>query len=557
MAIGSDFSVASNGDIRYTGGGTNYTGIEFYRWLGTLMASQSSSGDDLLDITIATAADRSTDEIFTLRAPFNIDQTVSEHLYDCSITQNGGADIWDGIVCYAPPGMYLNIIQNGALAANFWTTGLNADAANGISHRFLLKTRTAGVDIDGRRLIGDTREFNKLYSYFPINGTGRGKNVLALSYDDDPNNQTAAATVAGWVTITNVEGYQLLATNDAAVDDPYYSQFDRATFTINQLNERLKWLTRRGSTSTLYGVNGGLFRGITHQVGLTTPRTGTFAATELVSWGAGATAGTGIMVAIDSTTVGTKLWIQLTTGVIPSASVTITGGTSAATATNSGSPVERAPNKSTAFHGSSTGTSLNGAYGVGVKTTSLSSADKLTDLNNALKQPPNYVTLSVFGLVVGEDEVYVGPESAGAPNFAQFALSVTLNGAAETAVVVGSAIPSDTPATGKIRIEKDTGARRLVSYTSWTSSTFTIASTDFSGANAATAGNDVSIAYIDKLATATTEAFTTIYSADRALYVRVRDGGAAGDLLPIKTYETTVTLGSAGGSVTVSRLADY
>lgn len=549
MPIATDFSVAANGDIRYTGTTANYTVIEFHRWLGDLMDDAEAAGNDLLDITKATASERSTDNIVTLLSPFNIDDTAAQHLFDGSIIQLGGATIYDGILVFANAGMYLDIIQNGALATNFWTTGLNADATNGISHRFMLKTRTAGADIDGRRLIGTTREFGFTYSEFKINGTSRGNNVLALTYASDLNNATAAATVAGWNTITNVEGYQLLDVNNDGSTEPYYSQWNRATFSINQLYERMKWLTRRGSASTIYGLNGALFRGVTHQVALTAPRTGAFNATENVSWGAGATAGTGRMVAVDVVGTATKMWIQLLTGVAPSAAVVITGTTSAATATHTGTPVERTIAQP--FIGASTGSALIGAYGVGVETADLAASDKLTDLDATLRIPPNNVSFTVAGLVIGEDRVLVGPESAGALNVAQFTLSGTLNGAAVVAVVVGAAIPTDTPAAGTIRIKLDSGIYRRIAYLSYTGSTFTIASTSFA-ADPATTGTDVYISYIDKLATATSETFNGVYLADRSLFIRVRDGGAS----PIKTFETTGTLGSAGGSATVIRTSD-
>jgi len=90
-----------------------------------------------------------------------------------------------------------------------------------------------------------------------------------------------------------------------------------------------------------------------------------------------------------------------------------------------------------------------------------------------------------------------------------------------------------------------------VSYTSWTGSTFTIPSTDFSG-DPATAPKNVFVSYIDKLADNTYVSFTTIYSSNRDLFIRVRDGGST----PIKTFETVGTLGSAGGSATAVRTSD-
>jgi len=545
MAIQDDISVAANGDIRYTGGGNTYTVIEFHRWLGDLMDNAQASGDDILDITSATASERATDNLVTLLAPYNIDDDLAQYLYDGSIVQDGGDTIYDGLVVIAPQGTYVDIVQNGAVLTNYWTTALNEDAAQGFSHRFMVKVRNGGADIDGRRIIGQTREFGKTYSEFRIGaGTSRGNNVLALSSVDDLNNLTVAGTVATWTTITNTEGYRLIDADGNSVNEPYYSEWNKDTFTINQFYERMKWLTRRGSASTLYGLDGDLFRGITHECNIGSP-SGTFDAVEPVSW----TGGTGQMLAIDSPTAGTKMWIQLLTGVAPTNGQTITGGTSSATAVQSGTPIERP--LSFPFAGQSTGSAIIGGYGFGIEAADLSASDRLFDLTNTQRTPPNNVTFSVLGLVGGEDRVLVGPGSGGSLNTSQFTLPGALTGAAVTSVLVSSAIPSDTPASGTIRIELDSGIFRRVEYTSYSGSTFTIPSTDFSGDNAGI-GNDVYISYIDKLAGASSETFTVVYLSDRELFLRVRDGGGS----PIKTFETAASLGSAGGSATVIRTPD-
>jgi len=257
MAIGDDFSISESGNIRYTGSGTNYTVIALHRWLGDLMDDAQASGNDILDITDATASERATDNLITLNAPYNIDDTAAQHLYDGSIVQDGGNTIYDGLVVIAAAGMYLEILQNEDLVSpNFWATGLNADAANGISHRFMVKVRSGGVDIDGRRIIGYTREHGFTYSEFRVNGTARGNNVLALNYTADLNNTTAIGTVAGWNTITNTEGYRLIDVDGSAPTENYYSEWNKAAFSINQLYERTKWLSRRGTTESS-GVNTG------------------------------------------------------------------------------------------------------------------------------------------------------------------------------------------------------------------------------------------------------------------------------------------------------------
>ena len=565
MAIGTFFSVNASKEIRRTGtahgtaGAEYFTVLELHRWLQDLADDASSVGDDIVDITKDTPTDKKFDTIIELLNAYNIDQDASEYIYGGSVIQNNGAEIWDGVQIIANEGCYVQIHQNGTILANdFWNQipngetlpGLNRDVANGISAQFMVKVRNAGADIDGRRLVTQTREWGKTYSVFKINGTGRGVNVAALLFEDDRNNTTAVGTVAGWITIDLLtEGYALLDVDNNGVDEPYYGEWTKATYSINQFYERMKWLSRRGSVSTLYGLDGDEFRGITHEVTLTTPRAGTFSAFEPVSW----SGGTGQMLAINSTTAGTKMWIQLLTGVAPTNGQTITGGTSTATATASGAAVEKP--LSNPFSGASTGASLIGAFGFGVKETDLSASDLITDLNGNTNSAPNYVTFTVGNLVssVGEeDRVLVAPKAVGdGIALDQLSLQTALTGAAVTSVVVSTAIPSDTPATGTIRVQLNSGRYRRLAYTSWTGSTFTIASTDFTGDNAS-ALNNVFVSYIDKDASAVSEAFTAIYSADRSLWIRVRNAGSN----PIKTFETAGILGSAGGSVTTGRTSD-
>lgn len=707
MAIGADFSIDVNGNIRYTGSGTNYTVLELHRWLADLGDDATASGDDLADISYKTASERSTDNIITLVNGFNIDDEAAKHLYNGSITQANGDVIYEGIRVIAPAGTYVSIIQNGKIVTpNFWTTGINADSANGISHQFMLKVRSGGADIDGRRFTCQTREFGSGYSEFTINGSSRGNNVIPLTAGSDLNNQTTMSTVAGWNTITNTEGFRSIDVDGNGASENYYSEWNRDTFTINQLYERTKWLSRRATSVTscadtgtnyavgdgttvgqaqsfangakaayltrafarlkkvgsptgnlvaklyahsgtfgtssvpngaalatsvnldvsklttsyqtveigfntqyemaastnyaiafeysggdasnyvhldgaasgthagnrsssngtysasagsdlqfqvdsspkLYGLTGEVFRGITHEINTDTP-TGTFSAVEAVSW----SGGTGQMLAINSTTAPTKMWIQLLTGIAPTDNQTITGGTSGATClvnvTVTARTVPASENK--AFFGQSTGSAIIGAYGVGVEALDLSASDKLFDLTNTQRTPPNNVTFTVDGLVSGEDRVLVGPESGGVLQLNQFTLNGTLNGAAVTAVVVNTAIPTDTPATGTIRVRRNSGVYSRIAYTSYTGSTFTIASTDFSSDNASN-GNNVFISYIDKLATSTSESFTGVYLSNRSLFIRVRDGGVT----PIKPFEGTATLSSAGGSITAIRTPD-
>src|SRR3990172_2539121 len=126
--VATDWTVTrSNGNIRYTGNDHNgatpsyATVIEFHRWLQGLADDAVATGNDQLDITNTLPSQRSTDNIITLINSYNIDDTAAEHLYDGSVIQNGGDDIYDGIVNFGNAGVLIQIIQNGAvLADDFW-----------------------------------------------------------------------------------------------------------------------------------------------------------------------------------------------------------------------------------------------------------------------------------------------------------------------------------------------------------------------------------------------------------------------------------------------------
>jgi len=562
MAIGSDFSINSSTKvIAYTGaahaanGAGYYTVLELHRWLQDLADDAGSSGDDYMDISRLTPSDKQFDTIITLVNGYTIDAAASEHLYAGSIIQANGDTVFDGIQVIAGSGAHIQVIQNGAVVTNdFWNSvpygtglkGLNPDAANGIACRFMLKVRDSAADIDGRRLLLQTREFGYTYTEFKLNGTTRGINVAALTYAADLNNQTASGTVSGWSDITNLTaGYNGIDVNADSSLEYYYAKWDRGSRSINQFYERMKYLTRRGETTTLYGLAGQLFRGITHEVSVTTPRTSTIAEGAAASW----SGGTGQVLARDSAGTATKVWIQLLTGVAPTAGQTITVGGGTVTAASGTPSTERT--LSFPFCGVSTGSAIIGAYGFALESADLSVNDKLFDLTNTLRNPPNLVTFTVSGLVASEDYILVGPGNSGALLDTQFTLNGALTGAAVTSVVVTGAIPADTPATGTIRIKRANGAWSRHPYSAWATSTFTITSHDFSSNNAAN-GTNAFISYIDTLAGATTASFQSTYVSDRELFVRRRDGGVT----PTKTFETAATLGVAGGSVAVQRLSD-
>jgi len=577
MALdGTKWEVQLDKSIRYIGGdhttaGANYvTVLELHRWLQDLADDASVSGDDFMDITTVNPSDKKYDTIITLTNGYTLDDAyttpASEFIYGGSIIQGSGGTevIYDGISVVANRGCIVNVIQDGAVlfpTNKFWNSipngesleGINFDDATGVCQRFMVKVKTAGADIDNRALTFTTREEGKTYSEFRIPATGRGVNVVPLTFTDDLNNTTAWSTVSGWTGINNIkEGYSQVDVDQDAANENYYGKWDRvnATYSINQFYERMKWLTRNDETTTIYGVPGEMFRGITHEL-TGTQSSGTFVEPEGLTW----STGTGQLLAIDSVTAGTKIYMQLLTGVAPT-SGNVTGAGSAIFA------VSGAAEKATSapFCGQSTGTSLVGAYGFALQYIDLAVNDKLTALDGTTRSPPNSVNFTVKGIQNGW-RILVGPEDGAAGlKYDQLTSTIQLVGAAVNEVIFTEAAPANTPATnGTLRIHRADGSYTRHPYDTYTAGTKTFAlssSTDFSTNNGHT-DKKFFISYIDAASSGTTIAFNTVQSATQTLFVEARFGGTGPNYTDsIKPAKTTGSLDTTGGSATISWVSD-
>jgi len=120
-------------------------------------------------------------------------------------------------------------------------------------------------------------------------------------------------------------------------------------------------------------------------------------------------------------------------------------------------------------------------------------------------------------------------------------------------------IPAVATGYGGIRIMRADGRDTLHAYTAVNTGTktFTIPAHNFSS-NTAAIGANIFITYLDLVANATSEAFSTIQSgANQTLFVAARFGGTGPDYTDsIKPAATTGTLGSTGGSATISSVSD-
>lgn len=547
---------------------TYATGIELHRALQDFADDQADGTEEISIVDQVPSQRGGVDTNITLINGYHITPTAAEHLYDTSISQThpvNGVQIYDGIQVFGNS-TSIQVIQDGARLTNdFWNQtkmiAAVSDATSNTSHRFMVLVRDGGVDIDGRRLIGTQREYGTVYTEFAIGGgTNRGNNVLALTANSNLNNATAQGAIAA-LTFVIAEGYVPIDGDGNGTPENYYVEWDMNGNSKNEAYEYSQNMIREGVSATpvngTFGLDPNIFRGITHKVAIS-GGAGTWVEPESLSWGTGATAGTGQLLAVDNTTASssTALYMQLLTGVLPNANtITGNGGATATAGTVTGQVVSVPP------IGASTGTNIKGAYGVGIQEADLEAGDTLIDLTGTANNAPNNVTFSVIGLNITTtaDYVLVGPDNAGSLNTAQMTLAVTLSGATETQVNVGTGnIPVDTPATGTIRIERDSGEFTRHAYTAidGTNTFFTIASTDFSTDNATLTTNDVFISYIDKVATSTTETFNTVFNATRPLRVIVRNGATVGGIAPIVPIDIAGSLGSGGGSATLSRVLD-
>ena len=405
MPIETEFSVAANGNIRHDGvSSNNYTVLELHRYLQALADDASATGDDDLDITDPNPSDRATDSIITLLNGYNIDDDAAEHLYGGSITQDSGNTIYSGLSVVGSvnaASTQLQVVQNNTLLTNYWGTGINNAGTTLL--RILVKTRTGGADIDGKRVRVQAREFGDTFDFFNVT-LGDGESVAAISTGSDPQNDTASGTVAAY-NVTNTEGYQTIDLDNGNGARPYYSKwtYNLESDGLKALWEYGKYITRRGSSSTIHGINGELFLGITHYYTFTGGTGTAFNENDIISW----STGTGLLLALD--TSGSRVFMQLLTGVAPTNGTTINN--QAATGSHSVSGSVSTPTVPKTFLGSYTGT-LIGAFGIGVDPPDLTSSDSLLDLNN-VTQSPTAITISVSGVSEGTAVQVIANETAG------------------------------------------------------------------------------------------------------------------------------------------------
>lgn len=558
----AQFKIAANGDITYVSGSDTFHVWWLHRSLQKIAWDFAISGDDELNMTkpnpstseaigtIITLKDWTTD----FSVSYNITDEVATYLFGGSVEQGASGSVtrYSGLIVLGSVNSATNlqIIQNGALLTSHWGTGKNQiDSSTLLS--ILIKTHVAGVETDGSIVLVKANTWGDSYAIWQTT-LGLGEKVAAINTFSDPQNDTLQATVEAY-SITKSQGYKLIDV-DTLGDKPFIGEWSYGAYNKKALHEFVKSVLVYGTAETLYGIDGDLWTGRLYDMPVGSGA-GTWVEGETpdtLTWGTGATAGTGSLVGVDNVTGAstTRLILHLTTGVAPADAMLVTGsGGATATLTAAPTGITTNPNLLGVF----TGTAWIGAYGMGFLAGELGSSDSVTDLDGNVLSPPNNVNIQVTVEVgdSGDDpHVFLARKDGAlnAPDYTVYTGTAQSSGAG--VLIINEAIDSDIPQVGTVLVLA-TGQTtyEAYDYTSWTGSTFTLSGTLN---NDITNADPVFIGILYKSATGggTTKLASNslIYSSDIDVVGWVRNGDPA---TPDKPVAISGTIGTAGLSLTV------
>ena len=491
--VATDFSIASNGDLRTTAGTSVYSTLDLHQWLQSLAGNPAPLADDLLSILgtnpseLAGKRNASRPMALTLLNGVNVNAATAQRFNFGSIEQLAGAELYTGLksigtIVAASP---IYIIQNAAKVTAWWSTG---------HIQILLKAKAGGTLIDSGNATVYSRKYGQSYSHFDVSLAAGGEQSAALSTALD----------------TNV---------DAAVVTPTIAA---------------SWF------ATAIGGTGGASPKITLAFGDTTQDLGGGAGSKLHK-------GT---ITLDGTLTLAQAYQALMWACSESSTVTINSVPgfryrvlNAAYAENAAAPM-----------GTYAGGKWFVARGWWLATAGIQAGDlkayQLISDDNITEIPPNTISVTLTGVVVG-DYIFAARDN-GSGGFVQDTTVAVLANAGATSVTLVSA-PSDSAtapgaATCYIRLNNNSHT-----YTSRVGNVVSGLS-PVVPAGGYTVGMSAFIPFIDGLVTSgtTISSANFQYVANINCRFRVRNGGGT----PIVPFESTLVITSNGGSGTAVRNAD-
>lgn len=362
----------------------------------------------------------------------------------------------------------------------------------------LVKVSESGVDIDGKAITVYGRNWGDLYTNFPITLTAAGQNAVPLATSNDSSITLAEAasealadtdiggSAGTGVNITVDFGAYSYDIGDGNGAQTYDVQVDCNSLPLASVYHVCQWATAAGRLTDLTtGIDGQEYTAADQ--GEATPTYSANAPTPFGSYGGGSFAG------------------------------------------------------------------ARGVYFINLHGDD-AQAFRLIDAAGVERTPPNYQAFTVAGVLDGDTVLVaeaVGSAGADATLIAndQYTSHSSSNAAATTSYVVQEAIPVDTPASGTIiLVNTGTGGEESIAYTSWSTSTFTLASAHSGGY----AGDDTAyVPYIYELSAAagSVSETSTIFAENRDLVTRVRKAG-------YKHFESPGTYTATGYTATAIRAVE-
>ena len=539
-----------------------FTPNNIHYWFSDKGDDAAFSGNDEQDRTKPRISKRIGVTDVELLGNANINDALSYKVYGGSIAQNSGNDEYNAVaigIVDVDGATQPVLIQNNALLSTttteYWKDGYMPDAANAIN--MVVKVKSGGAVIDRRVVRFRALEEFRQHFTAPDPTLGGGITPVSLVATDDGNHTNDASAFLATATY----GYQTVDHNNGSGAKPYWMVISDNGNTKTQTHERFKWEQRRGTSTTVLGLNAQLIVGNDLTFNFDGELGTDITQGDILTF-SGNSAGTALVLAIlyDDAVSG-KLYCQRLTGDVPIDNAIITSS-GTGTAVVNGTPVSRLIINNTT--GTYTGSAFNPAnIGVTLINSDADENDLFTDLLTVQQAPPINRTGSIntaIGDVVTSypwDGVAVDAVGDQAPDFERLTNSGLVAGVAVTTITVNESIPTWMPSSGGfIRATRVSGLRSLIPVVSWTGSVITIPSTDFSGDNIAISAG-IMPAPNDEIAVGTTTSFSGIYSAnqnkagtgDQKFVLKVTRGSGA---TPKQPNIGNATFGIGGYSVNVS-----
>lgn len=272
---GSEFSIATNGDVRAISGTQVYSTLDLHAWLQDLADNAAASGDDNLSILgsnpseLAGKRNASRPMALTLLPNINIDDATAQRFNFGSIEQGNGATLYTGVKTIGSivPASPVYLVQNNAKLTRFWGDG---------HIQILVKAKTGGALIDSGNLTAFSRKYGQTYSHFDGNLAAGSEQSFALGTAIDTNvdpGTVTPAVAASWfataiggtggaspkIALSFGDTNQDLGNGNGAKLYKGTITLD-GTLTLAQVYQALQWACSENSTITINGVPGWRYR---------------------------------------------------------------------------------------------------------------------------------------------------------------------------------------------------------------------------------------------------------------------------------------------------------